>query len=711
MGDLTPAGPAVSAELSAAVRDFRDAEGVLRHAAANDRERLERDRDEHIAALAEESGAAEGRLRDQVIQQAELQDSRLRAAVAALIPPARGAADPLAAAEYVDLGAASLAAELPGRTSPVSTLTVAPLLDHGNLVVAGAWSESVADLLRSVVYQALSGTGPGQLRIRPVDPEVRSALAVFSPLKAANDDLLSAPAGSDTEIEELLRGLVADLRSTVEMFHGRRTTLGRMRRETGQPIGTYQLLVVADYPARFTERARSDLVTIMRQGPVNGISTVLHHAPVEVEPRLAELGQVITVDGSSAQASWLPGWTTRPRSEPGLPEAVATLAERSRGAEAPRIDFLACQPDLPLMSDSSAMRLVATIGRAGHQPVAVTLGDEVDQRHNILVSGAVGQGKSNLLMAIIHSLAMRYPPAELDMHLLDFKEGVTLEPLGAMSDASPSWLPHARSIGLNSDRSYGAAVLAHLVAEFERRAAIIRGYGDDITKYRLADPAHAMARILVVVDEFQVLFDSDDDITERALADLERLARKGRAYGIHLLLASQTLSGITPLLAKQDGIFAQFPVRLALKNSASESQAVLDQNNTEAARLRYRGELLLNLDFGAVEANRRATVAWAAEDQLRSLRRRMCDALGADLPTPAVFDGAHAPALADSRAVLHTLRQAQRDRSRVRQALLGTALDVGAPAVGIPMTDDNGRHLAVVGAGASRAGSGAAQQN
>ncbi len=509
----------------------------------------------------------------------------------------------------------------------------------------------------------------------------------------------------------MLQGLLADVRATVDMFQGRRSTLGQLRRETGQPIGTYQLLVVTDFPAGFSRRATEGLLNVMRAGPAVGVSTIVHVDPAfrstpgtPAVDTLASQAETIAVTDQGVRTGWLPGWTMTPDPEPDL-TTTADLAEKARGAQAPQIDFLDCQPNVDLLSDVSTHRLTATIGRAGQRPVTLTLGDEIDQRHNILVSGAVGQGKSNLLMVLIHSLAMRYPPSELEMHLLDFKEGVTLEPLGARS-SPPSWLPHAVSIGLNSDRTYGASVLSHLVAEFERRATLMRGHGDNITKYRLADPSHRMPRILVVIDEFQVLFDADDDTSERALADLERLARKGRAYGIHLVLASQTLSGITSMLTKQDGIFAQFPIRLALKNSAAESRAVLDQNNTAAARLRYRGELLVNLDFGDVESNRRATVCWAQDRQLAQLRQRLCDHSGADHSRrPTTFDGAHAPSLAEAHQKLSGIRRSP-DSTAARSALLGTTVDVRSEPVGFALTADNGRHLAVVGAGAPRSGSG-----
>ena len=68
-----------------------------------------------------------------------------------------------------------------------------------------------------------------------------------------------------------------------------------------------------------------------------------------------------------------------------------------------------------------------TVGRYGTSAIAITLGDEINQRHNALVTGAVGQGKSNLISVIVHSLCHRYSPQELQLYLLDFKEGVTLQ--------------------------------------------------------------------------------------------------------------------------------------------------------------------------------------------------------------------------------------------------------------------------------------------
>ena len=51
-----------------------------------------------------------------------------------------------------------------------------------------------------------------------------------------------------------------------------------------------------------------------------------------------------------------------------------------------------------------------------------------------------------------------------------------------------------------------------------------------------------MARVLLIVDEFQEFFVEDDKWQGVTLL-LDRLVRQGRAFGMHVILGSQTLGG------------------------------------------------------------------------------------------------------------------------------------------------------------------------
>jgi len=606
----------------------------------------------------------------------------------------------LDAASYVRAGGIRPAG---GESRSLLAPLLVPLLDHGNLlVVAPGDSSAVGGIVQEVVLRSLLGTGAGQLSLATYDPHLRGTTAPFTALRQVSDELVPPTLASPEELRDLLDELSHDVRRISEMFEGVPTTLGEFRHTAGQPIERYRLVVLLNYPVGFDDRTHGLLLTLMRTGPACGISFIIHHdtttvRPDDVSPEdLYPLATVLRV-GSPSTVDGLEGFHIDAGLAPSLAviePAIDELQERAKEAAAPQISFNELQPrPVDRWQESSAERVTAIIGRAGHQPVEITVGDEREQRHNILVSGAVGQGKSNLLMVMVHSWAVRYSPDELELYLLDFKDGVTLFPLSPQPDRV-GWLPQARVLGLESDRAYGAAVLEHLVGEFDRRSKIIKPFGDNIMRYRQAKPDAKMPRIIAVVDEFQVLFEEDDELSKAALLNLERLAKKGRAYGIHLVLASQTLSGITAMLSKQDGIFAQFPIRLALKNSAQESRAVLDQHNTEAARLRYRGELIVNTDFGQSEANRRAVVALAEPSELASLRVELWRKTS-NPPAPAVFNGG---AAGDLVAALRAMAPTQDDEP---VALLGLPVAVTPKPVGVPLSAESGRHLSVIGAGDS----------
>ena len=63
---------------------------------------------------------------------------------------------------------------------------------------------------------------------------------------------------------------------------------------------------------------------------------------------------------------------------------------------------------------------------------------------------------------------MRYTPEELELYLVDFKQGVEFKTYAAHE------LPHARVVAIESDREFGLSVLEKLDAELRRRAESFR---------------------------------------------------------------------------------------------------------------------------------------------------------------------------------------------------------------------------------------------
>ena len=82
------------------------------------------------------------------------------------------------------------------------------------------------------------------------------------------------------------------------------------------------------------------------------------------------------------------------------------------------------------------------------------------------------------------------------------------------TDREPSWMPHLRAVGMESDRAYGLAVLRELDAEMTRRSVLFGDAG--LTRFADLPATMPLPRILCVIDEFPVLLDGMDKVASQA---------------------------------------------------------------------------------------------------------------------------------------------------------------------------------------------------
>lgn len=161
---------------------------------------------------------------------------------------------------------------------------------------------------------------------------------------------------------------------------------------------------------------------------------------------------------------------------------------------------------------------------------------------HLLLGGTTGSGKSELLRTLAGSLAAVHSPADLQFVFIDFKGGAGL--------GSLCRLPHTTSLITDLGGDGMARTLASLRAELHRREAALAVFeAADSDSYRAAakhraqtsshQNEHAMAHLVVVIDEFRVLVDQFPD----AMAELMRIAAVGRSLGIHLVMATQRPQG------------------------------------------------------------------------------------------------------------------------------------------------------------------------
>src|SRR5204862_6319373 len=122
------------------------------------------------------------------------------------------------------------------------------------------------------------------------------------------------------------------------------------------------------------------------------------------------------------------------------------------------------------------------------------------------------------------------------------------------------------------------------------------------------------------------------------------LVRQGRAFGIHVLLGSQTIGGTSGLARSTIG---QMAVRIALQTSEADSQLILGDGNSAARLLSRPGEAIYNDQGGLVEANSPFQVAWLPDEQRDEFLKNVLKktkALNAFYGEPAVAFEGNAPA-------------------------------------------------------------------
>lgn len=218
------------------------------------------------------------------------------------------------------------------------------------------------------------------------------------------------------------------------------------------------------------------------------------------------------------------------------------------------------QRDKEFWTESSQYEVSVPVGwDINHKEVCFEIGNE--QNHT-LICGRSGSGKSNFLHVLIQNLAFYYAPDEVQLFLLDYKEGVEFN---AYTDPI---LEHARLVSVASSVGFGMSFLSWLCKEMQKRAELFKQFNvKDLSDYRKHGE---MPRLIVVVDEFQVLF-SDNKSTKAVEGHLNTLLKKGRSYGVHLVLATQTMRG-----GEIDSSFkAQIANRIALPMDAEDSSSVL----------------------------------------------------------------------------------------------------------------------------------------
>jgi S-DNA-T family DNA segregation ATPase FtsK/SpoIIIE len=223
-----------------------------------------------------------------------------------------------------------------------------------------------------------------------------------------------------------------------------------------------------------------------------------------------------------------------------------------------------------------------------HAKLPLPLGRDVNGRYvvgdlakmpHLLIAGSTGSGKSICLNGIISTFLIKMQPSELKMVMVDPK---------MVEMAGYSGVPHLQCPVI-TEMDKVVPILRLCVKEMERRYSIFTRLSvrnlDGYKMRREEEPElENLPYFVVIVDELADLMMVAPQEVETLLV---RLAQKGRACGIHLILATQRPSAevITGLLK------ANIAARIAfMVTSQLESRVVLESMGAE--KLLGRGDML-----------------------------------------------------------------------------------------------------------------------
>ncbi len=257
------------------------------------------------------------------------------------------------------------------------------------------------------------------------------------------------------------------------------------------------------------------------------------------------------------------------------------------------------QKDEKFWTESSQSKVSVPMGwDINHKEVCFEIGEA--QNHTLICDHS-GSGKSNFLHVLIQNLAFYYAPNEVQLFLLDYKEGVEFN---AYTD--PNILEHARLVSVASSVGYGITFLKWLCDEMQKRAELFKQFNvKDLSDYRKHGE---MPRLIVVIDEFQVLFsDNSSKGKESVEQSLNTLLKKGRSYGVHLILATQTMRG-TDI---NRSLMAQIANRIALPMDAEDSNSILGD---DVACELVRPEGIFNNNGGHQKYHTKMSIPKAPDD-------------------------------------------------------------------------------------------------
>ncbi len=344
-------------------------------------------------------------------------------------------------------------------------------------------------------------------------------------------------------------------------------------------------LCILDFPKYFDATMLESLLSIIRNGSSYGVNVLLQFSEKNVDGSMGEqakrllnevLGECTTF--TFHNETWTQSGIFLDL-QTGLSSEELSSFDESFSEQLTKIRsaILTLEKVLPKdqwYTGNTTKRLSIPFGKNEDGGIQnLEFGDAVGlgTSHYALLTGATGSGKSSLLHTLILNAITYYDPSELNLYLLDFKSGTEFKIYEEYR------VPHIKLLALDAMQEFGQSILEELWNIMQERVKLFADVQDkdikNITQYRQVT-GKPLPRILVIMDEFQMLFNEENNrrIAYEVGAKMADFVSLARVYGIHFILSTQTMARLSSGFSIRKSTLSEMHVRIGLQSTEDEAR-------------------------------------------------------------------------------------------------------------------------------------------
>ena len=499
----------------------------------------------------------------------------------------------------------------------IDFLNVSNILLRYNKATKGKAESFVTTLLTRLI----AASQPGNVQISMIDTEEMCGTSNI--LTMLNRQVYSLCVKNDDarKLIDWMKDHIADIKVNLLQSPINSLKEYNSKKETKE---AYQVLVIKGFPLGFGADMMSSLNTVLSVGINAGVHVIMMIDENEINRNDDARKQMARIPDDALVKCFPIDFVNRMIDNRPLFDleilpvsAVTNVVQyANKGFEVRDDEKVLLTDYLPADNDwwtgKSAVQVAIPFGLTEERQVQKLKIGRTGGSNSAVVIGVSGSGKSVFLHTIICSSVINYSPDELQLYLIDFS-GVEF------NTYANHQLPHARVIAPEAEREFGLSVLRELAEEGARRMTIFRD-NDVITIQDLKDrnPEIKMPRLLVIIDEFQKLFEIENDkISQEANAKIFMIIKEFGKFGINLILATQELLS-NSVLPKD--LIAN---RIVFKSKPNDFSALISLPNNSRMPLLNVGECIYNNSSGSPYANSRVKSFFARKSEIDNLLDRL----------------------------------------------------------------------------------------